>query len=150
MIPAFSMSEAEKYMGEAVRIAETAYANGEVPVGCVIVSPSGEIIAKAANTRENSLKIHGHAEINCINAAAEKTGSLNLSGCSLFVTLEPCPMCAGAISEAGISAVYFGAPRESGGIKISYRDSGVDVYRGILGERCGRLVTEFFKEKVRT
>ena len=151
MDPHFSMTDAEYYMTEALAEASEAGRAGEVPVGCVIVDPSGKIIARGRNTREKELTVHGHAEINAINGAASKLGRLDLSGCSMFVTLEPCPMCLGAIASSGISAVYFGAeasgaPGFSPGLRISRKDCGFEIFSGIMQEKCESLLKDFFKD----
>ncbi|MBQ7446081.1 MAG: nucleoside deaminase [Clostridia bacterium] len=152
MKPMFSITEAESLMKEALLEAGRALEEDEVPVGCVIADTSARIIARSRNTRESSLSIHGHAEINAINSAAAATGSLNLSGLALFVTLEPCPMCAAAIAASGIDAVYFGAPAVFPGarpdvIKVLPSSLPYECYRGIMEKECGELVSGFFAKK---
>ena len=102
------MTEQEKYMAQALALAREAAAAGEVPVGCVIVR-GGEIVGRGRNRREEKQSTASHAEMEAIAMANEVTGSWRLDDCTLYVTLEPCPMCAGAILNARIPRVYYGA-----------------------------------------
>ena len=150
----FSAAQTDAFMGEALAEAEKALRENEVPVGCVAVDAKGNIIARAHNTTVRTLTVSSHAEINAINGAAKVLETLNLSGCSLFVTLEPCPMCAGAIAESNVSAVYCGAgskclpPKFSGNGKAfdpaDLLPEKTDVFRGIREEECASLLTDFF------
>lgn len=136
------------YMRKA--ICEALKCNSDVPVGAVIVKDN-IIIGSGHNTREEDNKITGHAEICAINAACETLGSWHLENCDIYVTLEPCPMCAGAIKAAKIRSVYFGAFNKTDGAALSVYNllyPEVIVYPGILREECSRLLTDFF-EKLR-
>ena len=104
----------ERMMRLALEAAGQAAQRGEVPVGAV-VARDDEVLAVCGNTREQNFDPAGHAEINALREAARKTGDWRLTGCTLYVTLEPCPMCAGALSQARISRVVFGAYDEAGG-----------------------------------
>ena len=119
----------------------------DVPVGCVIVR-DGVVIASGHNTREKNQNTIGHAEINAINAACQALSSWQLSDCDLYVTLEPCPMCAGAIKAARIRNVCFGCFNKTDGAAMSVYNilyPEVCVYGGILEEECSTLITDFFK-----
>jgi tRNA(adenine34) deaminase len=137
-----SFKEVTTNMNEALAEAKKAAAENGVPVGCVITDGSGNIISRARNLPGKSLLVHGHAEILAINEAAEKRGSLNLSDCTLYVTLEPCPMCLGAIESAGIKSVFYGARRPSG----SNGACRVPCLGGILENECAALLGDFFAE----
>ena len=132
------------YMYKA--ICEAKKCQTDVPVGAVIFKDN-KIISVGTNTREKDKKITGHAEICAINSACEKLGSWHLEDCDIYVTLEPCPMCAGAIKAARIRNVYFGAFNQTDGAALSvynllYPD--VTVYPSILQEECSKLLTDFF------
>ena len=140
-------------MREALAEAERAASRGEIPVGAVIVR-DGEIIARAGNTREQGHDPTGHAEINVIRAACEALGNWRLTGCTLYVTLEPCPMCAGAILAARLERVVFGASDPDAGClgsRIHLFDIGFAnrpwVKRGVLEEECTGLLRSFFRER---
>jgi len=142
------------FMNDAILQAQKAFDEGEVPVGCVIVR-NGEIIAKAHNMCEKNKNATHHAEILAINDAMDKTGEKYLTDCSLYVTLEPCPMCAGAVINSKIKRVYIGCADINYGCAESvYRllKDGVfnhtpEVYMGIEEERCSELLKRFFKER---
>lgn len=142
------------YMEKAIEQAKIAEAEGEVPVGAVIVK-GGEIIASGHNTREKTCLATGHAEIMAIENACRKLGSPFLSGCDIYVTLEPCPMCAGAIFQARMNKVYFGAYEDNSGAVGSVFNLFYDFNLpnkvlfegGVLEEECKCLLTVFFKEK---
>jgi tRNA(adenine34) deaminase len=141
----------EEYMSEAMSLAEAAGAAGDVPVGAVVVDKNGEIVGRGQNTRESKKNPLGHAEINAIAAAAETLGGWRLIGCTLYVTLEPCPMCAGAIINARIDKVYFGASDPANGAVVSKTrlfESGFshkpEAVGGILEEKCQRIIAEIF------
>ena len=121
------------YMKSAIAEAEKAYAEGETPVGAVIVR-DGEIIASAHNMTERLNDSTAHAELMAIQAAEKATGDRRLTGCALYVTLEPCPMCAGAILNARIPRVYCGA-----------RDSAMGACGGVLEEPCRQVLSDFFR-----
>ena len=137
-------------MGAALAEAEKAAALGEVPVGAVIAK-DGEIIAAAHNTRETEKNALHHAELLAIDAACKKLGGWRLWQCELFVTLEPCPMCAGAILNARIRRVWYGARDEAfgacGGVTNLFMESFPNrpaLVGGILGEDCRRVLADFF------
>ncbi len=142
-----------RYMQCAIREAERALDIKEVPVGCVIVY-DGEIIGKAHNQREVLLDPTAHAEILAITQAAAHLGSWRLENTKLFVTLEPCPMCAGAIILARVAEVYFGAydPKAGacGTLMNLLEDTRFNhqpaVFPGLLAEECGALLTNFFRQ----
>lgn len=139
-------------MREALRQAKKAAALGEMPVGAVVVR-SGEIISRGYNKRETKKNALLHAEIIAIDRACKKLGGWRLPGCELYVTLEPCPMCAGAILNARIEHVYYGASdAKSGcaGSKINLLDMNLCNYSlratgGVLGEECSEVIKNFFK-----
>ena len=145
------LSPEEKYMKAALREAEKAAAIGEVPIGCVIVR-EGKIIARGYNRRVTDKSVLSHAEILAIRKACKKTGDWRLEECELYVTLEPCPMCAGAIVQARIPKVYIGCMNPKAGsagsvINLFQQDGynhRVETVIGILGEDCSRMLKEFF------
>jgi len=145
--------EHEKYMRLALLEAQEAFNAGEIPVGCVIVSKNGEIIGKGQNTRERSRSALGHAELSAIDEACRTIGDWRLDGCTIYVTLEPCPMCTGAIINARIPFVVFGAREENFGSCGSVIDLFSEryghhpaVYGGILESECTTLLIDFFKK----
>ena len=142
----------EDYMREALFLAREAAAQGEIPVGCVIADTEGRIIARGANTRERERSALGHAELAAIDEACRSLSDWRLSGCTLYVTLEPCPMCTGAIINARIPTVVFGAREENFGSCGSVIDLFSEryghkpaVYGGVLGDECAALMKEFFE-----
>ncbi|MBS7402160.1 MAG: nucleoside deaminase [Oscillospiraceae bacterium] len=142
----------EDYMREALFLAREAAAQGEIPVGCVIADAEGRIIARGANTRERERSALGHAELAAIDEACRSLSDWRLSGCTLYVTLEPCPMCTGAIINARIPTVVFGAREENFGSCGSVIDLFSEryghkpaVYGGVLGDECAALMKEFFE-----
>ncbi len=146
----------EDYMRLALEMAAKALADDEVPVGCVIMR-KGELVGKGRNRREKQKNALAHAEIEAINEACSKLGGWRLPECSMYVTLEPCPMCAGAIINSRIEKVYFGAyDSKSGslGSVLNLFEHGFnhipDIRGGILQEECSNLLTEFFKNLRRT
>ena len=147
------MNNHEHYMSIAMELAIDAQNDGETPVGCVIVDSSGAIIGRGRNRRERNKNAVAHAEIEAITDACKEIGDWRLSGCSLYVTLEPCPMCAGAIIMSRISKVFFGAPDEITGscgsvINLFMEPYGhsTQVTGGILAKESSELLTEFFKK----
>ena len=142
----------EKYMREAVRQAKKAAAAGEVPIGCVIVYED-KIIARGYNRRTIDKNVLSHAEINAIRKACKKIGDWRLEGCTMYVTLEPCPMCAGAIVQARIPRVVVGSMNPKAGCAGSVmnllQEPGfnhqVELEKGILEEECSTMLKEFFK-----
>ena len=142
----------EQYMAEAIALAEEAGVYGEVPVGCVIADGNGQIIGMGRNRREADGSAIAHAEILAIEAACRALGDWRLGACSLYVTLEPCPMCAGAIINARIGKVFYGAKDPTLGavgsvINLFLERFGhePEVRGGVLEAPCGALMTEFFK-----
>lgn len=143
----------ERYMGYAIREATRAMEQGEVPVGCVIVH-EGQIIAKGHNERETLQDPTAHAEVIAITAAAAHLGSWRLENTQMYVTLEPCPMCAGAIILSRIQSVYFGASDPKGGCCGSLMNLLEDerfnhqptLHGGLMAEECGGLLQRFFRE----
>ena len=147
------MTEQEKYMRAAIRQAKKAYGLGEVPIGCVIVY-EGKIIGRGYNGRNTDKNTLAHAEITAINKASKKVGDWRLEGCTLYVTLEPCQMCAGAIVQARIDEVVMGSMNPKAGcggsvlnlLEMPEFNHQVRVTRGVLEEECSLLLTQFFKE----
>ena len=146
-----SSSEKEYFMREALSLAHRAADEGEIPVGCVIVSADGEILGTGRNRRETDCYATAHAEIEAIREACRKRGDWRLEGCTLYVTLEPCPMCAGAIINARISSVVYGAREERSGscgsvIDLFSENYGFHpkVYGEILSEECAAVLRAFF------
>lgn len=143
------------YMSEALVEARKAAARGEVPVGAVLVSASGEVLAAAGNRTRELNDPTAHAEILVIREACAKLDSERLPGCDLYVTLEPCPMCASAISQARIARLYYGASDpKSGGLAQGPRvfdhpqsHHCPDVYDGLSAEASEALLKEFFASK---
>ena len=142
-------------MDEALKEAEKAGARGEVPVGAVLVSESGEVLAAAGNETRAASDPTAHAEMLVIRRAAEKLGSERLIGCDLYVTLEPCAMCAAAISAARVRRLYFGASDpKSGGVLHGARVFAhaqahhvPEIYDGIGAAASEELLKTFFKER---
>ncbi len=147
------MTEQEKYMKQAIREARKAYALGEVPIGCVIVN-EGKIIGRGYNRRNTDKSTLSHAEITAIKKASKKMGDWRLEGCTLYVTLEPCQMCAGAIVQARIDEVVMGSMNPKAGcggsilnlLEMPEFNHQVKVARGIMEEECSQMLTNFFKE----
>ncbi len=142
-----------KWMKEALALAREAAAAGDVPVGCVVVR-RGAVVGRGCNRREALGDATAHAEVEAIRAACAALGSWHLDGCALYVTLEPCPMCAGAILNARIDTVVYGAASPKAGCcgsVLSLFQEGFNhrpaVYGGVLEEDCGRLLTSFFEGK---
>jgi len=142
-----SVYSPERYMKEAYNQALLAFERDEVPVGAVIVA-NNRIIARAHNQVELLNDPTAHAEILAITAAAEALGSKYLEGCTMYVTLEPCTMCAGALNWAQIDAVYYGASDEKRGYSLvgkTILHPKTEVNTGIMAEECAHLLQEFFK-----
>jgi len=142
----------EERMRKAIALAQEAMTQGEVPVGCVIVDSSGTVIGRGRNRREEDKQATAHAEILAIEEACATKGDWRLSDCALYVTLEPCPMCAGAIINSRIGKVFFGARDSAIGacgsvINLFMERFGhePELVGGMLEEQCGALLSEFFK-----
>ena len=141
----------EMFMREALTLAREAAADGDVPVGCVIVR-GGEIVGRGRNRREAAGDATAHAEVEAIREACARLGSWRLHGCTLYVTLEPCPMCAGGIINSRIDEIHYGVRDEKAGCCISVLDLFSEpfnhhprVYRGPLEEECRALLQNFFE-----
>ena len=145
--------EAEKYMKEAVKQAKKAYALGEVPIGCVIVH-GGKIIGRGYNRRNTDKSTLSHAEIIAIRKASKVIGDWRLEECTLYVTLEPCQMCAGAIVQARIPKVVMACMNPKAGcagsvlniLDMPQFNHQVEVVRGVMEEECSQMLKNFFKE----
>ncbi|MBR3282600.1 MAG: tRNA adenosine(34) deaminase TadA [Ruminococcus sp.] len=144
----------ERYMKRALELAGEAFREGEVPVGAVIVKKStGEIIGEGRNMREGAKNALAHAEIIAIDSACRKLGGWRLPDCAIYVTLEPCPMCCGAIINARIDDVIFGAYDLKSGSAVSvqkmfslpynYRP---EVTGGVMEEECAEMLSDFFRQ----
>jgi tRNA(adenine34) deaminase len=139
-------------MGLALDLAAAATADGDVPVGAVVVSPEGEVIGRGRNLREAQADPTAHAEVVALREAARHTGSWRLEGCTLVVTLEPCPMCAGALMLARVERLVLGAwdPKlgATGSVWDIVRDRRathrLEVVGGVREEECGQLLLDFF------
>ncbi|MCD6531094.1 tRNA adenosine(34) deaminase TadA [bacterium] len=142
----------EQFMAQALAEAEKAKQIGEIPIGCVIVK-DGEIIGRGHNLRESTNDPTAHAEIIAMRQASKKISNWRLEGCEVYVTLEPCPMCAAALIMAGVRRIVFGAPnRELGACGTVWdfpNDPGFDnhplVKSGVLRERCEKILVDFMK-----
>lgn len=141
----------EHYMRLALKLAQEAADAGEVPVGCVIADANGTVIGTGRNRREESHRADAHAEMKAIATACKTLGTWRLTDCTLYVTLEPCPMCAGAIINARIPTVVFGAKESNFGscgsvINLFEEHYGHHpaIYGGVCGEECAGMLTDFF------
>lgn len=147
------MTADERYMKEALKQAKKAYALKEVPIGCVIVHDD-KIIARGYNRRNTDKNTLSHAEILAIKKASKKMGDWRLEDCTLYVTLEPCQMCAGAIVQARVSRVVIGSMNPKAGcagsilnlLEMDEFNHQVEVERGVLNDPCSEMLTAFFKE----
>lgn len=147
------MNKEEKYMKEALKQARKAAAIGEVPIGCVIVYRD-KIIARGYNRRKTDKNTLSHAELNAIRKASRVMGDWRLEDCDLYVTLEPCQMCAGAIVQARMRRVYIGCMSPKSGcagsilnlLQVDAFNHQVEIERGILEEECSRMLSDFFAE----
>ena len=143
------MTPDEKYMGEALREARKAAEEGEIPIGAVIVS-RGRILGSGHNMTERLHDATAHAEMIAITAATEAVGAKYLNDCPLYVTVEPCPMCAGALNWSQIGRIVYGAPDPRRGYSLytpALLHPKTEVLQGVLSEACAALVTDFFKAK---
>ncbi len=149
-----SSEQLDTWMSQALEAARDALRSGDVPVGALVVSPDGQVIGVGHNTRERDHTPIGHAEINALQVASESLGNSRLDGCTLVVTLEPCVMCAGAIGQAGISTLVYGAAdakagAAGGGPHDLVRDRSLpyrvdEVIGGVRAAEAAALLTEFF------
>ncbi|MCI6866560.1 MAG: tRNA adenosine(34) deaminase TadA [Lachnospiraceae bacterium] len=153
ILPEVSAETDEKFMREALRQAKKAYALREVPIGCVIVY-EGKIIARGYNRRNTDQNTTSHAEINAIRRASKKLGDWRLEGCTIYITLEPCQMCAGAIVQSRITRAVIGSMNPKAGcagsilnlLEMPEFNHQVKVDRGILDEQCSTMLSGFFRE----
>ena len=147
------LTEDEKYMKEALKQARKAYKMGESPIGCVIVY-EGRIIGRGYNRRNTDKSTLAHAEISAIKKATKVIGDWRLEDCTIYITLEPCPMCAGAIVQSRIKRCVIGAMSPKSGcagsilniLDESRFNHRVETISGVLGEECQQLISSFFKE----
>jgi len=149
LISMINLFNDEYYMKIALKEAQQAYRKGEVPVGAVVLTER-RIIVRAHNLTETLNDVTAHAEMQAITAAANYLGGKYLDDCTLYITLEPCLMCAGALSWARIGRIVFGASDEKKGYSKYAKNifhPKTEIVSGILEEECSELVTEFFKQK---
>ena len=147
------LTDQERYMKEAIRQANKAWALEEVPIGCVIVC-NGQIIARGYNRRNKDKNTLSHAELNAIKKASKKLGDWRLEGCTMYVTLEPCQMCAGALMQSRIDRVVIGSMNPKAGcagsvlnlLEMDGFNHKVEVIRGVLQEECSIMLSDFFRE----
>lgn len=148
----------EHYMGLALQEAERAYRQSEVPVGAVVVACQGEVLGRGCNTPVSLVDPTAHAEILALREAARKLFNYRLVDTTLYVTLEPCPMCLGAILHARVRRLVFGAPDPKGGAaggvvdltRVNGFNHYVEVVRGIREEECAGMLRRFFQERRKT
>lgn len=146
-------TEDEKFMKEAIRQAKKAEAIGDVPIGCVIVS-EGRIIARGYNKRNKNKTVLAHAELLAMSKACKKTGDWRLEDCTMYITLEPCQMCAGAIVQARIPKVVIGCMNPKAGcagsilnlLNMKEFNHQVEVVRDVLHDECSSMLSGFFRE----
>ena len=146
------MTTEERYMKEAIKQAKKAENIDEVPIGCVIVY-QGKIIARGYNRRNIDKNTLSHAELNAIKKASKKLGDWRLDDCEMYVTLEPCQMCAGAIVQSRIKKVYIGSMNPKAGsagsvinlLQVKEFNHQVEIESGILQEECGEMLSDFFR-----
>ena len=147
------MTQEEKYMKEAIRQAKKAYALDEVPIGCVVVQ-DGKIIARGYNRRNTDKNTLAHAELTAIRKASRKTGDWRLEDCTMYVTLEPCQMCAGAIVQSRMKKVVIASMNPKAGcagsvlnlLQMAAFNHQVEIERGLLEEECSKMLSQFFRE----
>ena len=147
------LTDQERFMKEAIRQAKKARALEEVPIGCVIVC-NGQIIARGYNRRNTDKNTLSHAELNAIKKASKKLGDWRLEGCTMYVTLEPCQMCAGALVQSRIDRVVIGSMNPKAGcagsvlnlLQIAGFNHQVKIVQGVCQEECSVMLSDFFKE----
>ena len=147
------MTDQERFMKEAIRQAKKARALEEVPIGCVIVH-EGKIIARGYNRRNTDKNTLSHAELNAIRKASKKLGDWRLEGCTMYVTLEPCQMCSGALVQSRIDEVVIGCMNPKAGcagsvmnlLQIEGFNHQVKITEGVLEEECSEMLSAFFRE----
>ncbi|MDD7668954.1 MAG: tRNA adenosine(34) deaminase TadA [Agathobacter sp.] len=147
------MTADEKFMKAAITQARKAYAIDEVPIGCVIVQ-NDKIIARGYNRRNNDKNTLAHAELSAIRKASKKTGDWRLEDCTMYVTLEPCQMCAGAIVQSRMKRVVIGSMNAKAGcagsilnlLQMQQFNHQVEITRGVREEECSQMLSQFFRE----
>ena len=147
------LKEKQKYMKEAIRQAKKAYELGEVPIGCVIVY-NGKIVARGYNRRNTDKNSLSHAEMNAIKKASKKLGDWRLDDCEMYVTLEPCQMCSGAMVQARIKKAYIGCMNPKAGcagsilnlLQMPAFNHQLQIERGIMEQECSELMKSFFRD----
>lgn len=147
------LTEEERYMKEAIRQAHKAWKLGEVPIGCVIVR-DGKIIARGYNRRNTDKNTLAHAELQAIRKASRAAGDWRLEDCTIYVTLEPCQMCAGAIVQARIPRLVIGSRNPKAGcagsvlnlLQVPAFNHQVEITEGVLEEECSLMLTNFFRD----
>ena len=147
------MTQDEKYMKAAIREAKKAYKLDEVPIGCVIVQ-NDKIIARGYNRRNTDKNTLAHAELSAIKKASKKTGDWRLEDCTMYVTLEPCQMCAGAIVQSRLGKVVIGSMNPKAGcagsvinlLQMKQFNHQVEMVTGVLNEECSTMLSSFFQE----
>lgn len=152
-IPEVSRETDEKFMREAIKQAKKAYLLQEVPIGCVIVH-EGKIVARGYNRRNTDKNTTSHAEINAIRRASKKLGDWRLEGCTIYITLEPCQMCAGAIVQSRITRAVIGSMNPKAGcagsvvnlLEMPQFNHQVIVERNVLQDQCSEMLSGFFRE----
>lgn len=148
------MNQWEEPMRQAIELARKAVNHGDIPIGALVLAPSGEIVGLGANARERDHDPLAHAEVVALRDAAQNLGSWRLDDCTLVVTLEPCAMCAGAIVQSRIKTLVFGAFDEKAGAVGSLWDlvrdrrlpHRAEVFSGVLATECAQLLTDFFSQ----
>lgn len=148
-----TLTEDERYMKEAIRQAKKAYLLKEVPIGCVIVY-EGTIIGRGYNRRNTDKNTLAHAELQAMKKAMKVMGDWRLEGCTMYITLEPCPMCAGAIVQARIPRVVVGSMNPKAGcagsvinlLQMEKLNHQAEFLHGVLEEECSRMLKDFFRE----
>ncbi|MEG0805883.1 MAG: tRNA adenosine(34) deaminase TadA [Lachnospiraceae bacterium] len=146
------MTEHEKYMKQAIKLAKKAGTMGEVPIGCIIVYEK-KIIARGYNRRNTDKITLAHAELTAIRKASRVMGDWRLEGCTMYVTLEPCQMCAGALVQARMDRVVIGCMNAKAGcagsvinlLEMKEFNHQVEVVRGVMEEECSALISDFFR-----
>ena len=146
------MEQHERYMRQAIKLAKKAADMGEVPIGCVIVY-EGKVIGRGYNRRTTDHNALAHAEITAIRKACKKMGDWRLEDCDMYVTLEPCQMCAGAIVQARMKRVVIGCMNPKAGcagsvlniLQVDAFNHQVEIEQGVLEEECSQMLTNFFK-----
>lgn len=147
------MNQEEQFMRQAIRQAHKAYKLEEVPIGCVIVY-EGKVIARGYNRRNTDKNTLAHAELIAIKKASKKLGDWRLEGCTMYITLEPCQMCAGAIVQARVSRVVIGSMNPKAGcagsvlnlLQMAQFNHQVEMETGVLGDECSQMLSGFFQE----